>query len=133
MRDTQVTRPRRTEQNEHHKIRISGVGVTNHPNPPEILAQNGSQQAARASLPESPVYPPLNATDAGEVLTMPTKALYTVSEATSILSLSRTMIYELLRSGRLRSVREGAARRIPAQAIADYVALLESETIGRAA
>jgi excisionase family DNA binding protein len=68
-----------------------------------------------------------------EALTMPTKALYTVSEATAILSLSRSVIYELMRSGRLRSVREGAARRIPATAIAEYVALLESESIGQAA
>jgi excisionase family DNA binding protein len=64
---------------------------------------------------------------------MSTKALYTVAEATAILSLSRTVIYELLRSGRLRSVREGAARRIPARAIAEYVALLETESIGQAA
>ncbi|MFC0533946.1 helix-turn-helix domain-containing protein [Phytohabitans kaempferiae] len=64
---------------------------------------------------------------------MPTKALYTVAEATAILSLSRTVIYELMRSGRLRSVREGAARRIPAGAIAEYVALLETESIGQAA
>jgi len=64
---------------------------------------------------------------------MSTKALYTVAEATAILSLSRTVIYELIRSGRLRSVREGAARRIPARAIAEYVALLENESIGQAA
>ncbi|GIF66754.1 excisionase [Asanoa ishikariensis] len=64
---------------------------------------------------------------------MSTKALYTVREAAAILSLSRTVIYELLRSGRLRSVREGAARRIPARAITEYVALLENESIGQAA
>ncbi|MFV2098024.1 helix-turn-helix domain-containing protein [Micromonospora sp. LOL_014] len=64
---------------------------------------------------------------------MPPKALYKVSEAMVILSLSRTIIYELIRSGRLRSVREGRARLIPAGAIADYVALLERESIGRAA
>jgi excisionase family DNA binding protein len=44
-----------------------------------------------------------------------------------MLSLSRSVVYEQLRSGRLRSVRQGRSRLIPASAIADYVALLESE------
>ncbi len=56
------------------------------------------------------------------------KQLYRVPEAMRLLSLSRTVIYELIRSGRLRSVTEGRARLIPASAIADYVALLESES-----
>jgi excisionase family DNA binding protein len=73
------------------------------------------------------------ATDTGETHTMPTKALYRVSEAMAILSLSRTVIYELMRSGRLRSVKEGAARLIPARAIVEYVALLEDESMRRAA
>jgi excisionase family DNA binding protein len=56
------------------------------------------------------------------------KQLYRVPEAMRLLSLSRTVIYELIRSGRLRSVTEGRARRIPASAISEYVALLESES-----
>jgi excisionase family DNA binding protein len=44
-----------------------------------------------------------------------------------VLSLGRSVIYELMRSGRLRSVTEGRSRLIPASAIAEYVALLESE------
>lgn len=57
----------------------------------------------------------------------PDQQLYTVKEAMLILRLSRSVIYELLRSGRLRSVKEGSSRRISAAAIADYVALLERE------
>ncbi|MCP9954692.1 helix-turn-helix domain-containing protein [Actinomadura madurae] len=53
--------------------------------------------------------------------------LYRVGEAMELLSLSRSVIYELIRSGRLRSVREGRSRRIPGSAIAEYIALLESE------
>ncbi|MFI8343096.1 helix-turn-helix domain-containing protein [Streptomyces sp. NPDC085639] len=53
--------------------------------------------------------------------------LYKVSEATGILRLSRSVIYELIRSGRLRTVQEGRARRIPRSAINEYVALLERE------
>lgn len=55
------------------------------------------------------------------------KALYRIPEAMTLLSLSRTVIYELIRSGRLRTVKEGRSRRVPATAIADYVALLERE------
>ena len=53
--------------------------------------------------------------------------LYRVPEAMRLLSLRRSTIYELIRSGRLRSVREGRARLIPASAIAEYVALLNNE------
>lgn len=56
------------------------------------------------------------------------KQLYRVPEAMQVLSLSRTVIYELIRSGRLRSVTQGRARLIPASAIAEYVALLEAES-----
>ena len=59
---------------------------------------------------------------------MPDKQLYRVPEAMRVLSLSRTVIYELIRSGRLRSVTQGRARLIPASAIAEYVALLETES-----
>jgi excisionase family DNA binding protein len=55
------------------------------------------------------------------------KQLYRVKVAMVILSLSHTSIYEQIRSGRLRSVKEGRSRLIPASALADYVALLERE------
>jgi len=55
------------------------------------------------------------------------KALYRVNEAMAVLSLSRAKIYELIRAGRLRTVKEGRTRLIPAAAIAEYVALLEEE------
>ncbi|MFG1656863.1 helix-turn-helix domain-containing protein [Micromonospora chersina] len=61
------------------------------------------------------------------------KALYRIPEAMALLSMSRTVIYEQIRSGRLRSVTQGRARLIPAQAIADYVALLERESMQEAA
>jgi excisionase family DNA binding protein len=55
------------------------------------------------------------------------RALYRVPEAMQLLSLSRSMIYTQIRSGRLRSVKQGNARLIPADAIAEYVALLQAE------
>jgi len=60
------------------------------------------------------------------------KALYRVNEAIEMLSLSRSTVYELIRSGRLRTVKEGGARLVPAGAITDYVALLESEALADA-
>ena len=53
--------------------------------------------------------------------------LYEVTDAMRMLRLGKTAIYELIRSGRLRSVKQGRARRIPAAVIRDYIALLEEE------
>lgn len=59
------------------------------------------------------------------------RALYDVPEAMELLSMSRTQIYELIHSNRLVTVREGRRRLVTAAAIAQYVALLESESGGR--
>lgn len=59
--------------------------------------------------------------------TVPVPQLYRVDDARRVLSISRTVIYELIRSGRLRSVKQGRTRLIPASAIADYIDLLERE------
>jgi excisionase family DNA binding protein len=64
---------------------------------------------------------------------VPDKVLYRIPEAMTLLSMSRSVIYEQIRAGRLRSVTQGRTRLVPATAIADYVALLEGETTGRAA
>ena len=58
---------------------------------------------------------------------MTSRELYRVTEAMTLLSLSRSVIYEQLRCGRLRSVHVGRTRLILASAIADYIALLERE------
>jgi len=63
----------------------------------------------------------------------PNKALYRVSEAMELLSLSRSVIYELIRSDRLRTVKEGRSRLVPASAITEYVELLEREAQGEVA
>lgn len=60
--------------------------------------------------------------------------LYRVQDAMPVLRMSRSTIYELIRAGRLRTVKEGRARFIPATAINEYVALLEREAeTGKAA
>ena len=56
-----------------------------------------------------------------------TRALYDVTEAMALLNLSRSQIYELIRSDRLLTVTQGRRRLVPAEAISAYVALLLSE------
>jgi excisionase family DNA binding protein len=49
------------------------------------------------------------------------KLLLTPEEAAGRLSVGRSKIYEPIGTGRLRSVRIGASRRIPAAALLDFV------------
>ena len=49
------------------------------------------------------------------------KVLLTPVEAATVLGIGRSKLYELLRSGRLPSVRIGACRRIPADVIHRFV------------
>ncbi|MDG4820165.1 helix-turn-helix domain-containing protein [Micromonospora sp. WMMD956] len=58
---------------------------------------------------------------------LPVKALYRIPEAMTLLSLSRSVIYEQIRAGRLRTVTQGRTRLVPAAAITAYVTLLEQE------
>ncbi|GAA1622681.1 hypothetical protein GCM10009733_019150 [Nonomuraea maheshkhaliensis] len=48
-------------------------------------------------------------------------------EAADYLGIGRTKIYELIRSGALRSVRIGTLRRIPATSLTEFVTQLEQE------
>ena len=43
------------------------------------------------------------------------------------MSLSRSVVFDLMRMGRLRSVKEGRTRLIPLSALREYVTLLERE------
>lgn len=52
------------------------------------------------------------------------RVLLTVEEAADRLSLGRTTTYALVRSGELRSVQIGRLRRVPADALAEYVSRL---------
>ncbi|MFI7677188.1 helix-turn-helix domain-containing protein [Actinophytocola sp. NPDC049390] len=59
---------------------------------------------------------------------VPGRHLYRVTEAMKLLSMSRSFIYEQIRAGRLRSVKQGRARLIPAAAIQTYVQMLIDES-----
>lgn len=56
-----------------------------------------------------------------------TPLLLRPEEAAQYLGIGRTKIYELIRSGALRSVRIGALRRVPASALTEFVSHLEED------
>lgn len=51
--------------------------------------------------------------------------LYRVDEAAAALRMSRSLMYELIRSGRLRTVKVGARGLVPVEALAECVAMLQ--------
>lgn len=62
------------------------------------------------------------------------KMLLTVPEAAAALAISRSKLYELFAAGVVRSVRVDGSRRVPIDAVEDYVAgLLDEEVSADAA
>ena len=64
-------------------------------------------------------------------LLAPEPRLYDIPDLCRILRLSRSVIYEQIRAGRLRTVKEGRSRRASDRAVRDYIALLEKEAEGQ--
>jgi excisionase family DNA binding protein len=59
---------------------------------------------------------------------VPEKHLYKIPEAAQLLPMSRSVIYEQIRAGRLRTVCQGRSRLVPAVAINEYIHLLMRES-----
>jgi len=57
------------------------------------------------------------------------KLLLSVEEAADKLSLGRTKTYELIASGQLRSVNIGRARRVPIDALSEFIEGLQSQEV----
>ncbi len=55
------------------------------------------------------------------------KLLYRPKEAAGVLGISRDKLYDLIRAGRIASVKDGRARFITADALTAYVGQLEAE------
>ena len=55
------------------------------------------------------------------------KLLYRPKEAAQVLGIGRDKLYDLMRSGRLDSVKDGGARFITANALHACVAMLQAE------
>jgi excisionase family DNA binding protein len=60
----------------------------------------------------------------------PAPVMFRISTVVTLTGLSRSVIYEQIRAGRLRTVKQGNATLITAAALADYVRLLEREARG---
>ncbi|MDA2806133.1 excisionase family DNA-binding protein [Nocardiopsis suaedae] len=56
------------------------------------------------------------------------KKLLRVEEAAKLLGIGRTRAFELIKDGRLRSVKLGKTRLVPAKALDEFVELLLSES-----
>lgn len=56
--------------------------------------------------------------------------LYDAKECTTVLRLGLTTVKALIRSGELRSIKIGHARRVPADALHEYVQRLDAEQNG---
>jgi excisionase family DNA binding protein len=56
-----------------------------------------------------------------------TKMLLTIDEACELIGVKRSKLYELIASDSIESVRIGRARRIPADALEEYVARLRAD------
>ena len=55
------------------------------------------------------------------------KLLLTPVEAAEQLAVSRTKVYELMAAGLLRSIRIGRLRRVPVDALGDFIELMGSQ------
>jgi len=55
------------------------------------------------------------------------KLLYRPREAAVVLGISKTILYGLIRSNRIRSIKDGKFRFITADALHEYVRMLEQQ------
>jgi excisionase family DNA binding protein len=58
------------------------------------------------------------------------KLLLSPAEAAEVLGIGRTKLYELLSAGIIRSVHIGRGRRVPTEALLEYVRDLQGSTVG---
>jgi len=56
------------------------------------------------------------------------RLLYSVREAAELLSIGRVKLYELVAAGRIESVRLDGSRRIPREALEEFIARLRADS-----
>lgn len=56
--------------------------------------------------------------------------MYTVPEAAAVMSLGVRTVWRMIHDGEIESVKRGRSRRIPRQAVADYIAKLRATGSG---
>jgi excisionase family DNA binding protein len=83
-------------------------------------ALNGPQKATHT-------VPDALSTEVPTITPIPAALLYTIPEVMTLLRLSKTQVFDEIRRGRLGSVKVGRARRVPAECLTQFVALLIHE------
>ena len=71
-------------------------------------------------------------TERNEATSLPTvqampRVLHTVESAADLLSISRTRMYALIKASEIHSVRVGRLRRVPDEALAEFVSRLTAQ------
>lgn len=61
---------------------------------------------------------------------MDTKLLLSPADAAQVMSISRSLLYELLDSGDISSIKVRRARRIPVESVRQYIAERQAEAQG---
>jgi len=91
---------------------------------PPALSSNHAQGQLAGRQTQPPTGRKMMITPRSTVKSDVVPLMYRVDEAAAALRLSRSSVYELIRSGQLRSVKQGRRRLVPVTALADYVASL---------
>ena len=91
---------------------------------PPALSSNHAQGQLAGRQTQPPTGRKMMITPRSTVKSDVVPLMYRVDEAAAALRLSRSSVYELIRSGQLRSVKQGRRRLVPVAALADYVASL---------
>jgi excisionase family DNA binding protein len=78
--------------------------------------------------PRSEAKPPKAVRQASGAIQVVGPVLLTPEQTASALSICRTKVYGLIRAGQLESVQIGASRRIPMEALEDYVRQLRASS-----
>ena len=56
------------------------------------------------------------------------KLLYDVNEVAELLGLGRSKLYSYVQSGQLRSIKVGRRRKVPADAVSEFIKSLEEDS-----
>lgn len=89
---------------------------------PQVVSARNTRQKAALPVPDAAT------TEVTTIPPVPAALLYTIPEVMALLRLSKTQVFDELRRGRIQSVKVGRARRVPAQCLNDFVALLIRES-----